>query len=203
MATSRRGNRSYRTDLRAKQAAETRAAIVAALVTELAHAHETSSELSLPRVATRAGVAIRTVYHHFPDRTSQLAAIAMHLDTTTPNDPNPTSLGDLPAHAARFAAHALSNPTHTRAEVVLNKRRARDQAIARAVAKQLDRATAKLAAAALSSVLSPELALTLLDRHRLDAAAAETTITWMVQVLVDAIRNGDTPASPLKRTRRS
>lgn len=204
MAAPRRTSRSYRTDLRAKQSTTTRTAIVAALTAELARSHETGEELSLARVATVAGVSLRTVYHHFPDRAAQLAAIGMHLDATAPNEPNPASLGDLPAHAARFAYHALANLGASRAEVRLNRhRRARDQAITRAVAKQLDPAVAKLAAAALSSVLSPELALTLVDRHRLEASAAETTISWMVQVLVDAIRNGDTPASPLKRTRRS
>jgi AcrR family transcriptional regulator len=204
MAAPRRTSRSYRTDLRAKQSAATRTAIVAALTAELARSHETGEELSLARVATAAGVSLRTVYHHFPDRASQLAAVGHHLDATLPPDPHPTSLGDLPTHAARIAYQMLASPQALRAEVALDKqRRARDAAIHRAVAKQGDAATAKLVGAAVATVLSPEVALALLDRHRLDAAAAETTITWMVQVLVDAVRNGDVPASPLKRTRRS
>jgi len=204
MAAPRRTSRSYRTDLRSKQAAETKAAITAALVDELAHTHETGGELSINRVAERAGVAVRTVYHHFPDRATQLAAVTAHLDALVSNEPHPASLVDLPAHAARATYQALANPAQLRAEVVLNRqRRTRDAAIHRAAAKQLDAATARLVGAALSTVLAPELALALLDRHRLDAASAETTISWLVHVVVDAIRNGDVPVSALKRTRRS
>ncbi len=202
MAAPRRTSRSYRSDLRAKQSASTRTAIVSALTAELARSHETGDERSLARVASAAGVSLRTVYHHFPDRATQLAAISAHLDEGAP-DPHPTSLGDLPTHAARIAYKMLASPHVLRAEVVLDKRHKRDAAIHRAVAKHCDAATTKLVGAALASVLSPALALALLDRQRLDAAAAETTITWMVQVLVDAVRNGDVPASPLKRTRRS
>lgn len=203
MTAPRRTPRSYRTDLRARQAAATRTAIVAALTAELARTHDTGDELSLDRVAATAGVSVRTVYHHFPDRATQLAAIAAHLDDAT-GETHPTSLGDLPIHAARIAHLMLSDPLRLRAEVMLNKqRRTRDAAIYRAVAKQSDPATAKLAGAALATLLSPDIALALLDRHRLDAASAETTMTWMVHVLVDAVKNGDTPTPALKRTRRS
>lgn len=201
MATPRRGTRGYRTDLRAKQAAETRAAIVDALLAELARAHEAREELSLTRVADRAGVALRTVYHHFPDRATQLAAISARLDS---HDPQPTSLADLPVFAARLAHQLLANPTHLRAEVVLDRpRRARDAAIHRAVAKQVEPGPARLVGAALAALLSPELAVALLDRQRLDPVAAELTVTWLVQVVVDAARNGDLPTGPHKRTRRS
>lgn len=193
--------RPYRNDLRAKQAAATREQIVVALLGELA---DHGAAFSLERVAHRAGVSLRTVSLHFPDRAAQLAAVAAHLEATATSEPNPTALGDLPAHAARVTHHAFSNPAALRAEAAIGKpRKARDQAIVRALAKQLDPATAKLVGAALSTVLSPETATALLDRHKLDPTAAEATVTWLVQIIVDAIRNGDTPASPLKRTRRS
>jgi AcrR family transcriptional regulator len=202
MTSPRRTSRSYRTDLRSKQAAATRTAIVAALTAELARTHDTGDELSLDRVAAAAGVSVRTVYHYFPDRATQLAAIAAHLEDSA--EPLPTSLGDLPIHASRIAHQMLAEPARLRAEVVLNKqRRTRDAAIHRAVAKQTEPATARLVGAALATLLSPDVALALLDRQRLDPASAETTITWMVQVLVDAVKNGDVPAATLKRTRRS
>lgn len=203
MAAPRRTSRSYRPDLRTKQSAATREAIVIALTAELARTHETGEELSLSRVAAAAGVSQRTVYHHFPDRDAQLAAVTTHLDNVSTESP-PTSLGDLPLHAARIAYGMLASPSMLRAEVMLNKQRPkREAAIHRAIAKQTDAATARLAGAAISAVLSPEVALHLLDRGRLDPASAETAITWVVQIIVDAIRNGDVPASPLKRTRRS
>lgn len=193
--------RAYTNARRVRQAAQTRADIVAALVAEVA---EHGLGYSLQAVADRAGVSLRTVSLHVPDRPTQLAAVTAHLDAHAPNEPNPSSLGDLPALAARLAYHAFANPSLLRAEAALGRsRRTRDQAIARALAKQTDPATARLAAAALSTILSPEIAVALLDRHKLEAPAAEITVTWMIQVLVDAIRNGDVPASPLKRTRRS
>jgi AcrR family transcriptional regulator len=194
--------RAYTNTRRAKQAALTRVEITAALVAELA---EHGLDYSLQAVADRAGVSLRTVHLHFPDRTAQLAAVAAHLDASAPNESPPSALGDLPAMAARLAYHAFSNPTLLRCEAALGKqrRRVRDLAIGRAAAKQGDAAVARMTAAALSTVLSPETAVMLLDRYKLEASAAEITVTWMVQVLVDAIRNGDVPSSPLKRTRRT
>lgn len=193
--------RGYTNTRRTRQAAQTRAEIAAALVSEVA-AHGLA--YSLQAVADRAGVALRTVSLHFPDRAAQLAAVTAELEARGPSEANPASLGDLPALAARLAHAMFADPALLRAEVAVGRpRRARDQAIARALAKQTEPAIARSAAAALSVVLSPDVAVALLDRHKLDPAAAETVVTWVVQVLVDAIRNGDVPAATLKRTRRS
>jgi len=199
-------SRGYKSSLRARQAASTREHIVAALVEELG----SSAELSIDRVASRAGVSIRTVYHHFPNRAAQTAAIAAHLDAKQPTEPGPSSLVELPILTARLSHHALANVTELRAQLAPDvaklrepRRRAREQAIARAAAKQCEPAVAKLVGAALAALVSPELAAALVDRHKLDAGAAEITISWLVQIAVDAVRNGEVPASSLKRTRRS
>jgi AcrR family transcriptional regulator len=198
-------SRAYKSSLRTTQAATTRQQIVAALVEELG-----SSEHSIERVAERAGVSVRTVFHHFPNRQAQAAAVAAHLDARQPAESGPSSLTDLPAMAARVLHGLLSNAVELRAQLVPEvaklrepRRRAREQAIARAASKQCEPAVAKLVGAALATLISPEVAATFVDRHRLDAGAAETTMTWLIHVVVDAIRNGDVPTSSLKRTRRS
>lgn len=202
--------RAYRSELRTKQAASTRDQILAALVEQLAEGVE---EFSIPRVADRAGVSVRTIYHYFPNRESQIEAVAEYLDTRlTGNEPGPASLTDITPMAARIVHRSLENLTELRAQLVPGVARAvreqrgrgREQAIARAVGKSCEPAAAKLAAAALSTAISADIGVALLDRYRLDPQQTEVTVVWMVGVLVDAIRRGDVPdPTPAhKRTRR-
>lgn len=60
-------------DGRAERSARTRAAVVDAL---LALIHEGDLRPTAPRVAARAGVSLRTVFHHFDDMESLLALAA-------------------------------------------------------------------------------------------------------------------------------
>ncbi len=202
--------RTYNSDLRTKQAASTRDQILAALVEQLG---EGVDELSIPRVAKRANVSVRTVYHHFPNRASQLEAVAEYVDRRLgANEPGPVALTDIPAMAARLIQRATQYRTELRAQLSPElakvargqRRRGREHAIARAVGKSCDAATTRLATAALSTVISADTGVALLDRHHLDPTLAEATLTWMAHVLVEALRRGDVPdATPAhKRTRR-
>ncbi len=69
--------RVYRSELRTEQAERTRERILEALVEQLGEGNE---DFSIPRVAERAGVSVRTVYHHFPNRDAQIEAVARWLD---------------------------------------------------------------------------------------------------------------------------
>ena len=200
--------RAYKSELRTEQAAQTRERIVAALVEQLG---EGGDEFSIPDVAERAGVSVRTVYHHFPNREAQIEAAAAWLDARIAgNEAGPTTLADVPAMAERIIARALENEPIVRAQLVPGvarhvrdrRRRAREQAIARAVAAEADGEAGKLAAAALVTLISAELGFAIKDRFGLDGEQTAAAHTWIIRVVVDAIRRGDTPQTARTARRR-
>ncbi|MDQ3880947.1 MAG: TetR/AcrR family transcriptional regulator [Chloroflexota bacterium] len=67
--------REYRSDLRARQATETRARILDAAIRVMARG---VASLSVPAVAREAGVAVPTVYRHFGTKDDLLAALYPH-----------------------------------------------------------------------------------------------------------------------------
>ena len=69
------GARSYRSQLRAQQAAETRERILDATGRVMASG---LAFVSIPAVAREAGVSVPTVYRHFPTKHDLLAAIYPH-----------------------------------------------------------------------------------------------------------------------------
>lgn len=70
--------RPYDNKLRAGRAAQTRAAILEALCEELSDG--SLNELSVARIAKRAGVSEPTVYRHFPNRAAMFDALQAHVD---------------------------------------------------------------------------------------------------------------------------
>jgi AcrR family transcriptional regulator len=69
-------SRPYHSDIRARQVATTRRRILDALVEVMA---EGPAEVTVPAVATRAGVSVPTVYRHFGDRPGLLTALVPHV----------------------------------------------------------------------------------------------------------------------------
>jgi AcrR family transcriptional regulator len=70
------GARAYRSDLRARQAEETRSRVLDATVRVMAGG---VASVSVPAVARAAGVSIPTVYRHFGTKADLLAAVYPHL----------------------------------------------------------------------------------------------------------------------------
>ena len=66
--------RSYQSGLREKQRVQTRNAIVDAFCAMLTE--KGPEACTIPEIAKRAGVALRTVYHHFPTREDLLEGLA-------------------------------------------------------------------------------------------------------------------------------
>jgi AcrR family transcriptional regulator len=91
--------RGYESPLRSEQRAQTRDRILEA-ATELL-ADEAVDELTIPLVAGRAGVSVRTVYFHFPTKDDLCETVAERLDTTIGAIRYPDASDELPA----FAAH--------------------------------------------------------------------------------------------------
>jgi AcrR family transcriptional regulator len=198
--------RAYRSDLRAEQAERTREKIVEALAEQLGEGLE---DFSIPRVAERAGVSLRTVYHHFPNREAQVEAVARWLDQRISGaEPPPRSLDDVLAMAERIVHQAMANQSLVRAQLVPGvakvvrerRRRARERGVLEAVVGASDQARGRLAAAAINVVFGADTGLALLDRFGIDGDDLLETHHWMVRVLVDAIRRGDLPR-PKQRKR--
>jgi len=99
--------RNYRSALREKQQGETRESILRALGEQILKSRP--GEFSLPEVAERAGVSVRTVYRHFGSREALIEALQEYaVRRGTP--PPPTTLDELialpPVLFASFDAHA-------------------------------------------------------------------------------------------------
>ena len=93
--------RTYRSELRAQQAAETRGRILDAALRVMTTG---VASLSIPAVAREAGVSVPTVYRHFATKADLLKALYPHAARRSGLDglPDPTSLRDV-----RSSLHAI------------------------------------------------------------------------------------------------
>ena len=99
-----KATRTYRSDLRAEQAEETRGRILDAALQVMTTG---VASLSIPAVAREAGVSVPTVYRHFGTKAELLAAIYPHAARRSGLDqlPLPTSVGDLRTTLHTFFEH--------------------------------------------------------------------------------------------------
>jgi AcrR family transcriptional regulator len=95
---SKTAARAYESPLRKEQALQTRERVLDAAVEELA---EASGELTVPAVAKRARVSLRTVYRHFPTKQAVVDGVADRYQRRF-GAPYLGSLEDLPAATERM-----------------------------------------------------------------------------------------------------
>ena len=107
------GARSYDSPLRAEQRERTRDRIVEA-ATELL-ADEAVDELTIPVIARRAGVSVRTVYFHFPTKDDLNEAVAQGVDVMIGAIRYPDTADELPAFSANLFREYEQNEALTRA----------------------------------------------------------------------------------------
>jgi len=187
--------RPYRSAGRARAAATTRDAIVAAFAAQLGE--RATPELDLPRAAADAGVSLRTVYLHFPDQPQRLAAVADWAEHRLgPLEPI-AGVDDLVAHVRRAYAQAARQPAVARALRVASagdeprRRRLRGRHLEVAAlltgigapAGPTTRATAVIALLA-----SPETCVTLQEVFELPADDATEAAAHSVAALVEDLR---------------
>ncbi len=183
--------RRYDSRLRDDQVADTKDRILRAFAAELGAGVE---EFSIARVAERAGVAVRTVYHHFPTREAQIDALAIWLEARVAGDePGPRDLADLPAYAERMYRRAIQHEAETRASLapgVAERVRARRRQ--RRLA-QIDRVIGELGlppdqarrtAAAVKGIISADFGFGLVDRHGLALDDAPTLGRELVEAVI-------------------
>jgi AcrR family transcriptional regulator len=99
-----KATRTYRSDLRAEQAEETRGRILDAALRVMTTG---VASLSIPAVAREAGVSVPTVYRHFGTKAELLAAMYPHAARRSGLDrlALPTSIGDLRPSLRAFFEH--------------------------------------------------------------------------------------------------
>jgi AcrR family transcriptional regulator len=195
--------RVYESPLRAEQVEQTRRRILEA-VTALV-ADETAEELTVPRVAERARVSLRTVYRHFPTREALFDAWADWIERSLrlPLHSYPETLEglvDMPERLYRVydeeepLVRAMLSGRAAR-DVRQRTRRRRQKAFARA----LEEATAGLEPAERQRILAVLYLLNsapawhaMREQWGLDGAEAGKAAAWAVRVLVDELkRNPD------------
>jgi AcrR family transcriptional regulator len=193
--------RAYDSPLRTEQAERTREKILEALAEQL---NEGDEDFSIPRVAQRAGVSTRTVYHHFPNRESQVEALATWIERKLGPVEEATTAAELPAYAERCYRRFVQNEPLVRAQLAAGvassvrsrRRRRREQTI-----EGLVRGTARsdtdgaLAAALIKHLISADAGVPLLDKYGLDVEQSAKAARWAVRVLLDALARGDGPAA--------
>jgi AcrR family transcriptional regulator len=187
--------RPYRSTVRDDRAAATRAAILAAFAEQLGRTGAT--DLSLPEAAASAGVSLRTVYHHFPDRESRLAGLADHLDDRQGPLPPIDGVDDLPDHVRRAYARAGRDLALTRAAFVagladevrnrrLRARRLEIAALLTGIGAPTDVTTR--ATAVVSMLASSEAGIPLVDTHGLTVEEAGEAAAQAVAAIVADLR---------------
>jgi AcrR family transcriptional regulator len=104
----------YDNAFRRQQAEQTQRRILEALIGQLGRSLE---DFSIAEVAEAAGVSVRTVYQHFPNREAQIEAVTAVLDERlTRSEPGAKSISDIPAIAERIFRQAAGHVAEMRAQ---------------------------------------------------------------------------------------
>lgn len=181
---------------RAAQKAATRERIVDALVAQLV---DDAEDLSVGRLADAAGVSVRTVYVHFPDREALLAALDERVNVDLVGQPAYATPEDLATGTGEEFRQASAN-----ADVLLAQMRTRLGRELRARSRPDRARRVRASLAPLLDALPPDeadevLAVFLLLRGAdawkvlhadlgLDADACARAITWTLETLVADLR---------------
>jgi len=195
-----RGGRTYRSQLRAQQAEETRARILDATVPFIARG---LASLSIPAVAREAGVSVPTVYRHFATKQQLVEAIYPHVTrrAAIKQPPPPRSISELRDYGRWYVAHLDSLDDQARAAMASGAsdelRRAsmpNRVAVFRAVADTVEPRLADAdrdRVARLLVVLTQSASLRMWHDHlglSVDEVAEE--IDWLVKAAIAAAQGG-------------
>ena len=191
--------RTYSSPLRAEQAEQTRQRIVQAAVDLLSEGD--AGDLSMPDVAARAGVSVRTVYRSFATKDELLDGVIEWINRKINEEAGArpetredyeTSTADVarviseiePLYRALFATRA-GRASHRRT----NRREESLRMAYAAEIADLDDDEARRFMAVLHVVASSQAVLFMKDYWDLSAQDAGQVIEWAIRVLADAARD--------------
>ena len=107
--------RAYDNSNRARQRSNTRAKIVQAMVDAMATGRD---DISVAELAALSGVSLRTVYQHFPDKASRIAAINEWVEAAVDTDAVfPRDYADIGNYVERLVDYVLDNEAVVRAQM--------------------------------------------------------------------------------------
>ncbi len=187
--------RVYSSPTRDAAAEKTRSDILEAFVRQLGRPGAT--DFSVAEAARAAGVSVRTVHHHFPDRRARVEALAAWAERAFGPLAAPLDEPrDLPAFVRAAYARAGKNLALTRAmyvagvgnEIRLARLKAR-RAHIHALLSTLGAAPAETrrAAAVVAMLASSEAGVPLIDMHHLSLPSAGQAAAEAVQAIVDRL----------------
>lgn len=193
--------RPYRSALRGAQQQQTRERILEAAIAQIAE--DGLAELTVPLVAERAGVSLRTVYRHFPTKDDLIDSVAEFRDLQFGSQGPPASVEELVETTPRlFEGFAARDDLVRAADVSAAGRQIHDRArrrrakalsqILEDVTRDLPPAEARRVAATVQVLWSTRAWLTLHDNWGMDGDEAGKAAQWAIATLLDeARRMGD------------
>lgn len=196
--------------LRERQHEQTRNLILDTLIDQLA---ETGAfDYSAFELARRAGVSVRTIYRHFPDRDSLLEAMSTRVNERIGLYNLPTEMSGVPDLARELFRRFDEHPQLILAQITTaagnhvrsagrRDRVARMRKAVEGIAPDLDEKTRQLRTAALSSLLSANTWQRMREELGLTGAEAGEATAWAIEVLAAAIVDENRAAKKKKGTR--
>jgi AcrR family transcriptional regulator len=187
--------RAYKSQLREKQAEQTRERIVDALFEQVLDTQR--NDFAIAEVAERAGVSERTVYRHFPTRDDLIRAVDERYQNLPAPEP-PKSVSDFPRHVGDLYGWFAENEELVEAAHVagigreLHQRaRARRGEMARRVMDEmfapLPKRERKILFAVVRSMFGSAIWRAMRDEAGLTNDEAREAATWVANLLTKDI----------------
>jgi len=195
--------RSYDSPLRERQAQQTRDVILDALASLLAD--RGVDEVTTKELAREAGVSERTVYRHFPDRTSLVEGLTQRFVDSNQQVPAvPERLEDLPAlvvelyrvleeHQVEAQAEALLNADPRRFTAPTRRHTQEFRSLADAGFPELDAGCRQSIAAIVRVLASPQAWLRIRAEFGVGGVESGPVVAWAIHALLHEVERGNPP----------
>jgi|SRR5581483_7675353 len=182
--------------LRERQAHQVRLAVLEAVVSELEH--QTADDMSMADVAKSAGISLRTLYRHFPDRPTLLHAAGEHLYSSLGVPFDIAGPDDISKSLLDAAQRLSTRPELTRALVRTTAgrstrsgvRRQRADAISAALkplTDDLPADAARRAVAVIGHLCSAASWVIIAEESGLSDPEAQQAVAWAIDTLVASL----------------
>jgi AcrR family transcriptional regulator len=189
--------------LRERQAQQTRDSILDALGELLAE--KAADEVTTKELAGAAGVSERTVYRHFPDRTSLVEGLADRFVTSAGRPPVvPERLADvgplvvelfraLEEHHVEAQAEALLNSDPRRYASATRRHTQQFRALVEDGFPELDAGRQQALASIVRVLASPQAWLRLRAEFGIAGDDSGSIVAWAIEALIDQVERGNPP----------